>query len=224
MYRDESFGILKYLLSTLPLVLLFSVVIFVGVRIFNEEYLMGFRPLHQKLGEAINLVMDRTHLSLSVLLVSLMLIPVVLMIQFALMSIVAGLQISDTASFGLILPLAILSEELVKSSSIAVLLQNRAIHSNREVIKYSFFSALGFFIGEKLLLYLTLSVVSKTMFIEAALGAGWLFLPLVMHFATTCVVGLLSKRFGLKLYPVALVAGLIIHGGYNLLVMGGDIL
>ena len=221
MYREDTFWLKEYLLATVPLYLLFAVILFVGVRIFNEEYLMGFRPLHQKLSEAINLVMDRRHLSFSVMLVSLMLIPVVLMIQFA--SIVIGLNWNDTSSLAVIFPLAILSEEIAKSSSIAVLLQNNAISSMRSVIKYSFLSALGFFIGEKFLLYLTLNVVSETMFVQAALGSGWLVLPLAMHVITTCAVGVLSARWGIRFYPLALLAGVIIHGGYDLIVMWGQI-
>ncbi len=225
VYRDEPIGVMEYLLATVPLYLLFSVTVFMGVRVFNEEYLMGFRPMHRKVAEAINLIMDRNHLSFSVMLVSLIFLPVVLMIQFA--SILIGMNLPatlpDSVSFAVIFPLAILSEEIAKSSSVAVLLQNRAIGSMRSVIKYSFFAALGFFIGEKLLLYLTLSVVSETMFVEAALGSGWLILPLAMHFVTTGAVCLLSARFGVRFYPLAIVAGAIIHGSYDLIIMRGEI-
>jgi len=221
MYRDEPFGLKEYLLATIPLYLLFSVAVFVGVRVFNEEYLMGFRPLHRKLSEAINMVMDRNHLSFSVILVSLILIPIVLMVQFA--SIVIGLNLPETAALAIIFPLAILSEEIAKSIGVVVLWQNGAINSLRSVVKFSFFAALGFFLGEKLLLYLTLSVVSKTMFIEAALGSGWLILPLAMHFVTTCVVCLLSARLGARFYPLAILAGALIHGTYNLIVMRGQL-
>ncbi|MFO8101479.1 MAG: ABC transporter permease subunit [Dehalococcoidia bacterium] len=225
IYRNESIGVMEYLLATIPLYLLFSVTIFIGVRVFNEEYLMGFRPLHRKVAEAINLVMDRRHLNLSVMLVSLVFIPLVLMIQFA--SIIIGMNLpntlSDSVSLAVIFPLAIVSEEIAKSSSVAVLLQNRSIGSWRSVVKYSFFAAFGFFLGEKLLLYLTLSVVSETMFVEAALGSGWLILPLAMHFVSTAVVGLLSGRFGIRFYPLAIAAGAIIHGSYNLIVMRGAI-
>ncbi len=221
MYRDEPFGLKEYLLATIPLYLLFSVTVFVGIRVFNEEYIMGFRSLYRKVGEAINLVMDRDHLSFSVILVSLMFIPLVLMVQFA--SIVVGLNLSEIAALSIIFPVAILSEELAKSIGVVVLWQNEAIASLKDVIKFSFFAALGFFLGEKLLLYLTLSVVSKTMFIEAALGSGWLILPLAMHFVTTCVVCLLSVRLGSKYYPLAILAGSLIHGAYNLIVMRGQI-
>ena len=146
-------------------------------------------------------------------------------IQFA--AIIIGMNLPealpDSVAFAVIFPLAIISEEIAKSSSVAVLLQNRDIGSWRSVVKYSFFAAFGFFIGEKLLLYLTLSVVSETMFVEAALESGWLLLPLAMHFVSTTVVGLFAARLGVRLYPLALAAGAIIHGAYNLIVMRGAI-
>ncbi len=221
MYRGETFGFTEYLLATLPLYLLFAVTMFVGVRIFNEEYLMGFRPLHRKLAEAIYLVMNKSHPGLSVFSVSLLLIPVVLMIQFA--SIVIGLNLDTAASLAIIFVFSILAEELAKSGSIAVLIQSGDVRTYTGIIKLSFFSALGFLIGEKLLLYLTLSVVSKNMFIEAALGAGFLFLPFILHLVTTSIVCLLTARFGLKYYPLAILAGSVVHCGYNLIMMAGEI-
>ncbi|MFP3975486.1 MAG: ABC transporter permease [Chloroflexota bacterium] len=219
MYRGESFGMMEYLLATLPLYLSFLVTMFVGVRIFNEEYLMGFRSLHRKMSEAIYLAIDRDHLNISVFCLSLLLIPLVLMVEFA--SIVVALNLSVSLSLVIILGVSVVGEEIGKSAGIVVLLQNGVINSFKSVLKFSFLAALGFLVGEKALLYVTMSVVSKSQFIEAAFGSGFLALPLVLHFACTSAVCLLTARLGIKYYPLGIAAGAVIHGLYNLFVVMG---
>jgi hypothetical protein len=218
MYRGESFGFAQYFLSTIPMYLVFFGTILVGIRIFNEEYLMGFRPLYRKLSEAIYFIIDRNHLSLSVMFISLILIPVAFMIQSA--SIVIAHKLSLTWALGIILTLSVITEEIVKSSSVAVLFQNKVVTSYRHIIKYSFMAALGFLIGEKMLLFLALRVVSESVFTEAVFSSGvFLIFPLIMHFITTSTVCLITARLGLKFYPLGIIAGSLIHAGYNLFVI-----
>ena len=81
MYRGESFSLAEYALSTGPMYLVFVLSMFVGVRIFNEEYLMGFGPLYRKAADAIYLSVNKNHLYISIALLSLLLIPAVFMIQ-----------------------------------------------------------------------------------------------------------------------------------------------
>ncbi len=222
MYRGESFSLAQYFLSTIPMYLIFAITMYVAVRIFNEEYLMGFRPLHRKLAEAVYLVMDKYHLNWSVVCLTLSLIPLILMIQLA--SIVVAQNLPGTyAPIIAIFVLAIVSEEIAKSVPIAVLLQTNSIHTRRSVVKFSFLSAFGFFLGEKLLMYLMLSVISRSLFIDALYGAGLLPMVLAIHFVTTSVVCLVVYRFGLKYYPLAIAAGAIIHAGYNLIWIWGEV-
>jgi len=81
MYRGESFSLAQYALSTAPMYLVFGVAMFIGVRIFNEEYLLGFGPLYRKLADAIYLAIDQNHLYVSIGLISLLMIPAVFMVQ-----------------------------------------------------------------------------------------------------------------------------------------------
>jgi len=64
MYRGESFSLAQYALSTAPMYLVFGVAMFIGVRIFNEEYLLGFGPLYRKLADAIYLATPESPLRL----------------------------------------------------------------------------------------------------------------------------------------------------------------
>ncbi|MEE8470150.1 MAG: ABC transporter permease, partial [Dehalococcoidia bacterium] len=218
MYRGESFGITQYLLSTTPMYLVFLLATFIGTRIFNEEYLMGFRPLHTKLSEAVYLVMNKNHLNVSVLFLSLCLIPVVFMVQLA--SIVIASNLPMPSALWVLLVMAVITEEIAKSAGIVVLLQNKMIKSPKGILTLSFVSALGFLIGEKLLLYLAMSVMSESVFTTAIFSAGLLIAPLIMHFVATSVVCLTTARLGTKYFPVAIIAGSVIHALYNLYIIG----
>ena len=83
MYRGESFGVAQYFLATTPLLIIFGLTMYVATRVFNEEYLMGFRPLHIKAAEAIYLALNRAHLGLSTLLLSMSLVPLVFLAELA---------------------------------------------------------------------------------------------------------------------------------------------
>ena len=208
----------QYLLSTIPMFMVFAVTMFVATRIFNEEYLMGFRPLYRKLSEAVYLIMDKAHLNLSVLSMSLLLIPLAFMVQFA--SIVIAFNLSLTVALSIVFILSVITEEIAKSAAIVVLLQNRIVTSLWDVIKLSFMAGLGFLIGEKLLLFLALRVMSESIFTEALFSSGvFLLFPLMMHVATTSIVCLLTARFGLRFYPFAVLAGVVVHTLYNLYII-----
>ena len=218
MYRGESFSLTQYFLSTAPMYLVFFLALFVGKRIFNEEYLTGFKPLYAKFGEAIYLAINRNHLHLSVFLLSLFLIPPVFMLQLS--SIVVASNLPMPFALAAVLVMSVITEEIAKSSGIATLLQNRVVKSLKQILTLSFMSALGFLIGEKLLLYLALFVISESVFTTAIFSTGLLVMPLMMHFITTSMVCLMTARFGIKYYPAALIAGSVIHGLYNLYVIG----
>ncbi|MDD5093369.1 MAG: ABC transporter permease [Dehalococcoidia bacterium] len=217
MYRGESFSIAQYFLSTIPMYLVFAVTMFIGTRIFNEEFLMGFRPLHTKLSEAAYLAIDQNHLKASIFVLSLCLVPVVFMAQFA--SIVIASNLNGVLGWGVILALAVVTEEIAKSTGIFVLLQNKVIGSLKSVVVLSFLSALGFLIGEKLLLYLALSVMDRSEFTDAIFGSGMLLVPLALHFVCTTVVCLIPARLGVKYYALGIFAGVVIHGIYNMTII-----
>ena len=218
MYKGETFGLSEYFLSTTPMYLVFGIGMFIGTRVFNEEYLMGFRPLHRKLGEALELTINRNHPHLSIFMLGLFVIPAVFMVQLA--SIAIAFNLPMPFALGAVLILSVIVEEIAKSAGIITLMKNGLVKSTRNVITLSFVAALGFFIGEKLLLYVALKVISESMFTMAVFGAEFLLLPLFAHFVFTTFVCLISARFGVRRYPLALVAGSVLHILYNLAVVG----
>jgi hypothetical protein len=222
MYRGESFGPGQYLIATLPCYLTFCLTMFIGTRVFNEEYLMGFKPLHIKVMEALYLTINQKHLNLSILCLSLLLIPVVFAVQ--LVCVIMASNIPSTALLWLIMLVSIVLEEIAKSLGILVLIKNRVVHTPWDLLQLAFLSALGFWMGEKLLLLLAMTFSSETAFTSAALGTnmfnGWLlFIPLALHIVSTFIVAILARR-GRKLsYLQGVLAGSVVHAIYNLAIL-----
>jgi len=220
MYRGEPFGLKEYLFSTASMYVIFVFSTYIGTRVLNEEYLTRFQPLHGKAAEAIYLAIVRSHLYVSIALLSLFLIPVVYMIQLATLAISLNLPIRY--AMGGLLVVATVIEEVAKSAGIAVLLEkkDRGVRTAKDVVRLSFLSAVGFLVGEKLLLLVSLSAVSESALSAALFSSGMLWIPLVAHFGFTSVVCLLTRRFGIRYYPYAVLAGTIVHALYNLYVLG----
>ena len=219
MFKGETFGLSEYFLATTPMYLIFAFSMFVGVRIFNEEYLMSFRPLYSKIGEAVYLAINKKRLYLSIFLLSVLVIPVVFMIQLA--SIVIAFNLPMPFALIVLLVVSVIVEEVAKSAGIAVLLKNNVVKSLKSVVILSFIAALGFFAGEKFLLYIAMNVISESVFTTAIFGTGLLLIiPLIAHFVFTTIVCLITARFSVKYYPIAILAGSVVHVIYNLCVIG----
>jgi hypothetical protein len=102
-----------------------------------------------------------------------------------------------------------------------VLARHDRVRSWRELIGLSFLSALGFLVGEKLLVLISISMVSDAPVAGAMFGVGLLlFIPLIAHFIFTTIVVLTHVKLKFP-YPLALAAGAIVHFFYNVYVLRG---
>jgi hypothetical protein len=218
MFREEPFGLKEYLFATASMSLVFVLSVYIGSRILNEEYLMGFRPLHRKAAEAIYLAINRSHIHASITLLSLLLIPVAFMVQLVALALSLNLPM-PYALGGLLLTAAVI-EEVTKSAGIAVLLEKRVVKSVQNVLVLSLLSALGFLVAEKLLLYISLGTVSRSTLSVVLFSSGTFLIPLTAHFVFTAIVGLLTSRFSTRYYSLAVLAGAIVHALYNSVVLG----
>jgi ABC-type Na+ efflux pump permease subunit len=218
MYRGESFGAAQYFLATMPLLIIFGLTLYVATRVFNEEYLMSFRPLHVKAAEAIYLALNRAHLGLSTLLLSMFLVPLVCMVELAVVLFVTNLSLPFM--MGLVLIISAVVEEVAKSAGVVILLQNHAVSRKRDVLKLAVLSALGFMLAEKLLLFLIMGVIYDSLLVQALFSWGLLLLPLALHVVSTSVVCLATARYGTRFYLLAVVFGSMLHTIYNLNVVG----
>ncbi|HMZ44509.1 MAG TPA: ABC transporter permease subunit, partial [Anaerolineales bacterium] len=219
MYRGEPFGWREYLFPSLPMAAIFGFAMFAGTRMLNEEFLMGYKPLTRKIKDAIYLMMAHAKPSIAVPLWSLIVIPAVYMTQIVFLAFATNLPVGLILGFTLIA--SALVEEVVKTIGIVVLAERGVVKTWREVIGLSFLSALGFLIGEKLLLLVSISMVSEAQVSGALFGAGLLlFVPLAAHFVFVTIVTVMAAKWRVP-YWLALGVGTILHFIYNVNVMRG---
>ncbi|HEU0291317.1 MAG TPA: ABC transporter permease [Anaerolineales bacterium] len=219
MYRNEAFGWREYLFPSLPMAAIFGFAMFAGTRLLNEEFLMGYKPITRKISDAIYLLMARTKPYLSVPLWSLLVIPIVYMAQIIFLAFASNLP------FGMILVVTLMAsalmEEVAKSIGIVVLAEHGLVKSDREILLLSFLSALGFLVGEKLLVLLSINMVLQASISSVLFGEGlFLLVPLIAHFIFTTIVTLLETKANL-LYMAALAVGTVVHFLYNWYLLGG---
>lgn len=217
MYRQESFGLKEYLFSAVPMAAIFAFTLYVSTRVLNEEFLIGFRPISRKLVEAVYLALDHKRPYLSILLLSLFFIPAVYIIQLITLAISLNLPL-HYALLALML-VSIFVEELSKSIGLLALFRRQEKRPFKKIIGLAFMSALGFLAGEKLLLYLSLSVVSDSAIAAAMFSTGLLLIPLIAHFIFTSLACVLHMRFNVR-YSLALLAAAAVHTVYNFSLLG----
>lgn len=180
---------------------------------------MGYKPMTRKLTDAVYLLMAHTKPYLSVPLWSLLVIPIVYMAQIIFLAFASNLPL------GMILMATLtasaLMEELTKSIGIVVLAEHGVVKSYREILVLSFLSALGFFVGEKLLVLLSINMVSEASISSVLFGQGLrLLVPLIAHFIFTTIVTLLGTKAKMP-YMAALMMGTLLHLLYNWYLLGG---
>jgi ABC-type Na+ efflux pump permease subunit len=219
MYRNEAFGWREYTFSALPMVAIFGFAMFAGTRLLNEEFLMGYKPFTRKISDAIYLLMAHASPYWSVPLGSLLIIPLVYMAQIVFLAFASNLP------SGLILAVTLMAsalmEEVAKSVGIVVLAEHGMVKSTREIVALSLLSALGFFIGEKLLVFLSINMVTQASISSVLFGQGlFLLAPLIAHGIFTTLVALLKTKANL-LYMAALAVGTLVHFLYNWYLLGG---
>jgi len=218
MYRDEPFGWQEYLFPSVPMAAIFGLSLYIATRLLNEEFLMTYRSISRKLADAVFLMLNRAHPYLSVMLLSLLAIPVVYIFQLIALAIATNLPAS--LMIGAVLIVAALVEETIKSMGIAVLIERGLVKSTGQILSMAFLSALGFLLGEKLLLFFSISVVSQTALSGALFNTGFLLVPLLAHFIFTSIATWLYARTKLS-YTLAVAAAAIVHMLYNWFLTGG---
>ena len=219
MYRNEPFGWREYLFPSLPMAAIFGLAMFAGTRMLNEEFLIGYKPLTRKLTDAIYLMLAHSKPAIAVPLWSFLAVPIVYMGQIVFLAFATNLPAQLILSFTLVA--SALFEEMVKAAGILALAEHGVVKSARNVIGLSFLSALGFLIAEKVLVLLSLSMVSDAPVSGALFGAGLLvFIPLIAHFIFTGIVTWLRTQLKFS-YALAMGTGTLVHFIYNAYVLRG---
>jgi hypothetical protein len=116
-------------------------------------------------------------------------------------------------------------EEVAKSAGLVTLLERGLVATPRQAVAASLAAAVGFLAAEKLLLWVSLSMVAESrLALSAGVGGsgllGLLLVPLVAHTAFTLVGVLLMQRWGTRRYVPAVLVSAALHIAYNLVISG----
>jgi hypothetical protein len=218
MYRGVEITPVQYMLSAVPMLLVFVLALTIGSRVFNEEYLLSFRPIHVKVREAIYFAMDKHHLAISTAIFSLLFIPVVFMMELGIITMAFNLP--KALALFVVIILCVIIEEAAKSLTTVVAIERGLVKKWHQVALLAVVSGAFFFVGEKILLFMSLKVISESIFTAAVFASNALWIPLAVHSVCTLIVCLTVYRTGMKGYPLALLGGSLLHGIYNLYLIG----
>ncbi len=218
MYRGEAFTWQEYLFPSLPMLLVFGVTVYVASRLLHEEFLNTFYPLTTKIADALYWVIDRAHPARSIFIMSIGVVPLVYLAQLIILAVATNLPLRLLLGAALLASAAL--EELVKTMAICVLVKRGEVATTRRVIVLAFLSALGFLLGEKLLTFVSVSIVSQAFLASALFNTGFLLVPLTAHFLFAAIVVVLYQRLRVR-YVFAVAVGIALHTAYNALVIGG---
>jgi hypothetical protein len=162
--------------------------------------------------------MDRRHLAASAAIFALLFVPVVFMLEMGIIAF--SISLPPALALGVVVFLCVVIEEAAKSIMACVAAERGLVTRWKDVALLAVISATFFFLGEKTLLFLSLKVISESIFTSAVFASGALWIPLLVHSVCTLTVCLLAFRLGEKRYPLALLAGAVIHGLYNISLVG----
>jgi RsiW-degrading membrane proteinase PrsW (M82 family) len=143
-------------------------------------------------------------------------IPFIFMVQ--LMCLVLFFNLPMPYSLVLLLLSAALIEETAKGIGIyTIFARDPAFFTWRNVLFACAATAIGFLVGEKLLLFVTLAQITESVFGSILfLSLGVLWMPLLLHFAGVLIVTAALKRGGRGWFVPGIALAMVVHALYNL--------
>jgi ABC-type Na+ efflux pump permease subunit len=205
-----------YLYSTSLFWLTSAVLFYVAARNFKEERLFSEKKLVTRLREFLSEIISARRPFVSLLLLTGFLIPFVFMIQ--LMSLVLFFNLPMPYSLVLLLLSAALIEEIAKGIGVyTIYSRDPAFFTWKNVFFACAATAIGFLVGEKLLLFVTLAQITESVFGSILfLSLGVLWMPLLLHFAGVLIVTCCLKVGGRRWFVPGLLLAMVVHCLYNL--------
>jgi ABC-type Na+ efflux pump permease subunit len=214
--QGTTWTVTDYLYSTSLFWLTGAVLFFIAAKNFKEERLFSEKPLLVRAREFLYETFSRKHPFVSLFLIAGFSIPFVFMVE--MMCLVLFFNIPMPYSLITLLVFAAFIEEMAKAVGIyAIFSSDPAFLSWKNLLAACAAIAIGFLIGEKLLLFVTLAQISESVFgsvLFLSLSALWL--PLLLHFVGVAIVACSLKFWGRKGLMIGLVIATTIHCLYNL--------
>ncbi len=206
-------GLSEYLFSTVPFYCVSIATFGFGTLIFREEDLFTQKTVKKKIIDCIELFLrKRSYL----FLLTLIFIPFAYM--FELMSIVLLFNIPLPYSIIAMVVISALIEEVLKSAGIYTL--SLKGYTGKQAIILAILAGSGFFVGEKLMMLVTVSSIADSVFGSVLSMGSLLVYPLLLHTGCAAIVsiGLRYQR-----YSVCLLAATAVHAAYNFFLLRGVI-
>lgn len=201
----------EYLFSTMPFYFVSIATYGFGTMIFREEDLFTQKTVQKKIIDCIQLFLrGKSYL----FLLTLILVPFVYMAE--LMLIVLVFNIPLPYSIIAMIGLSAIIEEMFKSVGIYTLFLRG--YTNIQSIGIAILAGSGFFVGEKLMMLITISSIADSAF-GAILSMGSLLIyPLLLHIICAAIVAI-GLRY--RSYPACLLTAAMMHCAYNLFLLRG---
>jgi len=214
--QGSAWTVTDYLYSTSLFWLTSAVLFYIAARNFKEERLFSEKKLFTRMREFLSEILSEKHPFISLFLLSGFSIPFIFMAQ--MMCLVLFFNIPMPYSLVFLLLFAALIEEIAKSVGIyTIYSRDPAFLTWKNLILACAATAIGFLVGEKLLLFVTLAQISDSIFGSILfLSLGSLWLPLLLHFTCVTIVACCLKIWGKRGFFPGLVIAMVVHCLYNL--------
>jgi ABC-type Na+ efflux pump permease subunit len=214
--QGTAWTISDYFYSTTLFWLTAIVLFYIAAQNFNEERLFSEKKFLPRIREFLAGILPQRHPFAAIFFLAIFSIPFVFMAQ--MMGLVVFFNLPMPYSLILLLVIAALIEEMAKSAGIYTLfVRDPSFFSWKNLILACGATAIGFLVGEKLLLFATLTQISSSIFGSILfLSLGMLWMPLLLHFSCVFIVGSSLKVWGKKGFLVGLLAATVLHCCYNL--------
>lgn len=214
--QGTAWTVTDYLYSTSLFWLTGAVLFYIAARNFKEERLFSEKSLISQMREFLSEIISEKRPFLSLFLIAGFSIPFVFMVQ--LMCLVLFFNLPMPYSLVLLLMFAALVEEIAKGIGIYTLYpRDPSFFTGRNTLLAAAAAAVGFLVGEKLLLFVTLAQITESVFgsiLFLSLGALWL--PLLLHFVCVLIVTTCLKYGGRGWFIPGLIIAMVVHCLYNL--------
>lgn len=214
--QGTAWTVTDYLYSTSLFWLTSAVLFYIATKNFKEERLFSEKNLLTRLREFLSEVISTNRPFLSLFLLTGFSIPFIFMVQ--LMCLVLFFNLPMPYSLVLLLMFAALVEEIAKAIGIyTIYVRDAAFFTWKNVVLACGATATGFLVGEKLLLFVTLTQITESVFGSILfLSLGVLWMPLLLHFAGVLIVACCLKLGGRGWFVPGLLIAMVVHCLYNL--------
>jgi ABC-type Na+ efflux pump permease subunit len=214
--QGSAWTITDYLYSTSLFWLTGVVIFYIAARNFKDERLFSEKRLLSRGREFLSEILSEKYPTISLFLLSVFSIPFIFMVQ--MMCLVLFFNLPMPYSLVFLLLFSALIEEVAKSVGIyTIFARDPQFLTWKNLLMACAATAIGFLVGEKLLLFATLAQISDSIFGSILfLSLGSLWLPLLLHFGCVLIVACCLKFWGKKGFFPGIVIAMVVHCLYNL--------